>query len=148
MSSSQSNTYAGDVSPKDTFQALQSDAKATLVDVRTEAEWAYVGTPDLVALEKKPVLQEWQSYPAMAVDPAFVERLRATLQARGLAADAPVYFLCRSGVRSRAAAIAMTAAGWKHCYNVTDGFEGPRDSAGHRGAERGWKASGLPWAQT
>jgi rhodanese-related sulfurtransferase len=148
MSSSQTTTYAGDVSAKDTFQALQSDPQATLVDVRTEAEWTYVGTPDLGALEKKPVLQEWQSYPAMAVDPSFVDRLGAALKMRGLAQDAPIYFLCRSGVRSRAAAIAMTKAGWRQCYNVTDGFEGPRDSAGHRGAERGWKAIGLPWAQT
>jgi rhodanese-related sulfurtransferase len=148
MSSSQSTSYAGDVSAKDAFQALQTESHATLVDVRTEAEWAYVGVPDLGGLEKKPVLQEWQSYPAMAVDPAFIERLGATLKARGLAPDAPIYFLCRSGVRSRAAAIAMTAAGWTYCFNVTDGFEGPRDSAGHRGAERGWKAFGLPWAQT
>ena len=148
MSSAQSISYAGEVSAKDAFQALQSDPQAMLVDVRTEVEWAYVGTPDLITLEKKPILQEWQSYPAMAIDPAFVDRLAATLKARGLAPEAPIYFLCRSGVRSRAAATAMTAAGWRRCYNVTDGFEGPRDSAGHRGTERGWKASALPWAQT
>jgi rhodanese-related sulfurtransferase len=56
-------------------------------------------------------------------------------------------FLCRSGVRSRDAAIAMTAAGFKACYNVASGFEGDKDAAGHRGTVSGWKVDGLPWMQ-
>ncbi len=141
-------SYAGEKDVKGTFEALKTDSDATLVDVRTEVEWLYVGTPDLTALGKKPLLQEWQSYPAMAVEPDFAARLDGALKARGLGPDAPVYFLCRSGVRSRAAAIAMTAIGWSRCFNVTDGFEGPRDLAGRRGLHGGWKAAGLPWTQT
>ena len=147
MASANSTPYAGEIAVADVLIALGA-ANAALVDVRTEAEWLYVGTPDLAALGAKPVLQEWQSYPDMAVDPGFVDGLASVLRARGLSSDAPVYFLCRSGVRSRAAAIAMTAAGWSRCYNISEGFEGPRDIAGHRGVERGWKAAGLPWTQT
>jgi len=57
-------------------------------------------------------------------------------------------FLCRSGVRSRAAAIAMTAAGYSRAYNIAQGFEGDPDAERHRGNKNGWKASGLPWKQT
>ena len=59
-----------------------------------------------------------------------------------------IYFLCRSGVRSKHAAIAMTEAGWARCFNIASGFEGPPDPAGHRGTVDGWKAQGLPWTQT
>ena len=148
MTNSAIPAYAGEIGVADAYAALQATDKSALVDVRTEAEWLYVGTPDLSALEKKPILLEWQAYPDMAIVPAFVERLADLLHRRGLDQDAPIYFLCRSGVRSRAAAIAATQAGWKKCYNVTEGFEGPRDQAGHRGRERGWKAAGLPWSQT
>jgi len=148
MTDQEKPAYAGEIGVVDAFAALQATDKSALVDVRTEAEWLYVGTPDLSALEKKPILLEWQAYPDMAVDPAFVDRLTGQLHRRGLDQEAPIYFLCRSGVRSRAAAIAATAAGWKRCYNVTEGFEGPRDQSGHRGRERGWKAAGLPWSQT
>ena len=50
--------------------------------------------------------------------------------------------------RSLAAARLMGALGYERCFNVTDGFEGPPDGAGHRGTVAGWKASGLPWRQT
>ena len=148
MTNSLSPAYAGEISVADAYAALQATERSALVDVRTEPEWLYVGTPDLSALEKKPLLLEWQTYPDMAVDPTFIERLDEALRRRGLDMDAPIYFLCRSGVRSRAAAIAATQAGWKRCYNVTEGFEGPRDASGHRGRDRGWKAAGLPWSQT
>ena len=65
----------------------------------------------------------------------------------GVPKDAAVVFLCRSGGRSRSAAIAMTEAGWQRCYNLSDGFEGAHDGARHRGTAEGWKASGLPWVQ-
>jgi rhodanese-related sulfurtransferase len=61
--------------------------------------------------------------------------------------ERPVLFLCRSGVRSAAAAEAAARAGYAHAYNVTEGFEGPLDADGHRGVS-GWKAAGLPWRQS
>jgi len=135
--------YAGDVSPNSAWQMLERDADAVLVDVRTTAEWNYVGAPDLRGLGKQIVPVEWQVYPTMQVNAGFADALRAA----GIAGDRPVLFLCRSGVRSKAAAQAMTAAGMSRCYNIIDGFEGPPDQAGHRGAVAGWKAAGLPWQQ-
>ncbi|MGE0151950.1 MAG: rhodanese-like domain-containing protein [Reyranellaceae bacterium] len=139
----QGQGYAGDVSPLDAWRLLSENKDAVLVDVRTTAEWSYVGIPDLSPLGKQPVLLEWQVYPAMQVNADFV----ATLAKHGLDGERPILFLCRSGVRSKAAAQAMTRAGASRCYNVSDGFEGPIDQAGHRGTVAGWKQSGLPWLQ-
>jgi rhodanese-related sulfurtransferase len=148
MSIGSVGAYAGDVSPDEAWSLLSDGEPAALVDVRTRPEWAYVGTPDLSTIGRSPILAEWQTYPSMAVDPAFVETVVDALEAAGVGREAPVVFLCRSGVRSRAAAIAMTAAGWQRCLNVAGGFEGPVDPTGRRGAVAGWKACGLPWSQT
>jgi rhodanese-related sulfurtransferase len=135
-------TYAGDVAARDAFGALAADEDALLVDVRTTAEWNYVGLPDLSGLGKKVVCLEWQRFPDGSLNESFVQQLAASGARPGQA----VYFLCRSGVRSRAAAEAATAAGLGPAYNISDGFEGPLDREGHR-ALSGWKQDGLPWRQ-
>jgi rhodanese-related sulfurtransferase len=131
------------VAPRKVWEMLQTDATAQLVDVRTDVEWNFVGLTDLAAAGKQPVLIPWQVYPQMAVNPDFV----AQAQQAGLAPEQHIFFLCRTGVRSLAAANAMQAAGFAHVYNIADGFEGPPDGDGHRGQVAGWKASGLPWRQ-
>ena len=135
-------TYAGDVTPRQTYAALQDDPSALLVDVRTRAEWTYVGLPDLTGLGRQVLTVEWQSFPDGARNHGFLDRLVEA----GLTEGRPVYFLCRSGVRSAAAAELVTAQGLGPAYNVSDGFEGPHDEHGHR-AVAGWKADGLPWRQ-
>jgi rhodanese-related sulfurtransferase len=142
------NGYAGDVSAADAYSMLESDRSAVLVDVRTKAEWTYVGAPDLSGIGKETIFVEWQEFPTMKVAADFAPHLQEILRARGVPATAPVLFLCRSGVRSRAAAIAMTEAGRERCYNIAQGFEGPLDNKQKRGAVDGWKADGLPWAQS
>ena len=134
--------YAGDVSPAEAYVALQADADAVLVDVRTSAEWSYVGQPDLAQIGKPVIFLEWQHFPGGGLNGEFVEQLRAA----GVREGVPVYFLCRSGVRSAAAARAITGAGLGPAYNVSEGFEGPLGGDGHRDVA-GWKASGLPWRQ-
>lgn len=131
------------VSPEQCFAALLDDPAAELVDVRTDAEWQYVGLPDLREAGKQVVLISWQYFPSGNVNARFVEELRDA----GLAADAKLYFLCRSGVRSDAAAEAARAGGFRHCFNVAQGFEGQPDAMGHRGVVNGWQAAGLPWRQ-
>lgn len=142
-SGSSSQPYAGDLDAKRAWDILAADPKAALIDVRTKPEWEFVGVPQLDALGRQPVFVPWQIYPAMQVNPRFVEELAAA----GVDKNAPVLFICRSGARSRSAAIAATAAGYRACYNVSGGFEGPHDQTRHRGSVDGWKALGLPWAQ-
>lgn len=135
--------YAGDVSPDKAWQGLAAEGDAVLIDVRTRPEWQFVGVPDLSRLGKRLAAVSWQVYPAMERNPQFEADVGSVVPSP----DTAVYFLCRSGVRSRAAAIAMTAAGYARCYNVAGGFEGGHDEARHRGAREGWKATGLPWVQ-
>ncbi|MBC7634940.1 MAG: rhodanese-like domain-containing protein, partial [Acetobacteraceae bacterium] len=85
----------------------------------------------------------WQIFPAMAVNRDFVGQMAEA----GLTPSHKLYFLCRSGVRSLAAAAAAEAAGYSAVFNVLDGFEGPPDGGGHRGRVAGWKADGLAWRQ-
>jgi rhodanese-related sulfurtransferase len=134
--------YAGDVSPRDAYAAVAGAGNAVLVDVRTAAEWAYVGVPDLSAVERQVVFLEWQRYPSGETNADFVDELRRL----GLHQGTSLYFLCRSGVRSRSAAAAATAADLGPAYNVLGGFEGPHDPGGHR-VLSGWKNDGLPWKQ-
>jgi len=136
-----------DVSPKSTFDHLASEPSAVLVDVRTRAEWAFVGLPDLSALGKRVVTVEWQTFPDNGIDPAFSERLSAALGDLGAGPQTDVFFICRSGGRSRMAAELMTSSGFTRCHNVAEGFEGPLDANRHRGTAGGWKAAGLPWVQ-
>ena len=75
------------------------------------------------------------------------ERLAGELRALGVQFDDDLFFICRSGSRSLAAAKAMAAAGYRACHNVAGGFEGPLDDDSHRGSVGGWKAAGLPWIQ-
>ncbi|MGI9382377.1 MAG: rhodanese-like domain-containing protein, partial [Methyloligellaceae bacterium] len=118
-----------------------------LIDVRTRAEWAFVGITDLSALVKQPVQIEWQTFPDGQINPSFVDQLISDLVASGTGQDTNLYFICRSGGRSLAAARAMAEAGFRACHNVSGGFEGPPDENRHRGAVMGWKAAGLPWVQ-
>lgn len=148
MSFQQPAGYAADLSVEDAFAILSGDKKSVLVDVRTQPEWAFVGIPDLSALGKTPIFQEWQVYPSMQVAADFTSRLVASLAALGADPSTPVLFLCRSGGRSRSAAMALTEAGWSHCYNIADGFEGGLDETRKRGALGGWRARGLPWVQS
>ena len=147
MSLEDSDKQVDDVNVETAWQTLQSRPKSQLIDVRTRAEWAYVGIPDLGPLSKRPVLVEWQTFPDQTVDPRFVERLAGELKALGVKSDDDLFFICRSGGRSLAAAKAMAAMGYRACHNVSDGFEGPLDDERHRGTVGGWKAVGLPWLQ-
>jgi len=126
--------YAGDITPQQAFQWWQAGA-AVLVDVRTDAEREWVGfVPGAVALA-------WKQWPGMAMNPHFDKGLRAHVD------DAKkVLLLCRSGVRSIAAARRATELGLQ-AYNILEGFEGTPDDNAHRGTSGGWRHRGLPWRQ-
>ena len=148
MSASSTPEYAGDLSVQETWDLLARNPKAQLIDVRTLAEWSFVGLPDLASLGKHVHRIEWQSYPSMQPNPHFVADAIEKLGEVGADQETPVMFLCRTGARSRAAAMAMTRVGYQKAFNITSGFEGEIDPAGHRGAISGWKAAGLPWRQS
>ena len=127
--------YAGALLPAEAHELMQAGVK--LVDVRTKPELQYVGRiPGGLAVE-------WQTYPGSRENPEFLAELAAAVPK-----DQPVMFLCRSGIRSHGAAEAAMRAGWKETYNVLEGFEGDKNTEGHRNTVNGWRKAGLPWTQT
>lgn len=135
-------SYAGDITPQESWKLLSDNPDAVLVDVRTGAEWKWVGVPDLSGMGREVVFVDWNSSGGRP------ENFAADLIAAGLTpGEHPVIFLCRSGNRSIPAAQAATAAGIAPSYNMLEGFEGQLDEAGHRGVT-GWRAEGLPWKQS
>lgn len=135
-------SYAGDITPQESWKLLAENPESVLVDVRTAAEWNWVGVPDLSSLGRQVVFIEWNT--AGGPNQNFVADLIAAGVTPG---ERPVIFLCRSGNRSIPAAQAATAAGIAPAYNMLEGFEGQLDEHGHRGAA-GWRAEGLPWKQS
>ncbi|GAB2742869.1 rhodanese-like domain-containing protein [Melaminivora jejuensis] len=126
--------YAGDISPELAWRWAQ-EGRAVLVDVRTDAEREWVGSvPGALAVA-------WKQWPGMALNASFGEQLREAVPA-----GVPVLLLCRSGVRSVAAARCAAELGVQ-AYNILEGFEGERDARGQRGRRGGWRLRGLPWQQ-
>jgi rhodanese-related sulfurtransferase len=136
-------SYAGDITPEEAWQVLDQNPDAVLVDCRTEAEWRFVGVPDLRPLSREVVFIEWNRTDGTHND-GFVDDLKSAGVTPG---ERPVVFLCRSGNRSIGAAEAATDAGIGPSYNILYGFEGDLDEHRHRG-RTGWKAVGLPWVQS
>lgn len=139
--------YAGDVTCKQCYSSLQNNDKAQLIDVRTMAEWMFVGVPDLNGVNKQTHTIEWQKFPTMQVNTEFVSGAEEAVTKAGSDMESEIYCLCRSGVRSIAAAQALTDAGFSKVYNVLDGFEGNHNEEGKRGLRAGWKFNELPWVQ-
>lgn len=130
--------YAGAVTPQEAYALLQQSASVKLVDVRTNAERDWVGR--VVIPDVQHVAVQWNLYPGATPNPAFMQQLE---QVAGK--DNVLLFLCRSGVRSRHAAKLATEHGYANCFDVLEGFEGDKDTEGHRKTVSGWCKAGLPW---
>ena len=127
--------YAGALMPREAWLLVQQ-AGAKLIDVRTRAEWEWVGrVPGSIEIE-------WNIWPAQVRNAEFLVQLADLVEK-----DAIAMFICRSGVRSHHAAAAATQVGFAQCFNVLQGFEGDKDASGHRNSVGGWRLAGLPWGQ-
>ena len=138
--------YAGDVSCQEGWQALRDDPAAVLIDVRTRIEWQLIGKPDLASVNKESVYLEWVTMQGVNKD--FIPELEAMLKERQVSKDAPLYFMCQSGGRSKMAAMQLTKLGYTRCFNLYEGFEGELDEHQHRNSISGWKVADLPWTQS
>ncbi len=126
--------YVGTLTPTEAYELWQSAPGSRLVDVRTRAEWDWVGRiPGAVEIE-------WNTYPGNHHNPDFLAQLM-----RQVDPEALVMFICRSGVRSSHAASLACQSGYTATYNVLEGFEGDVDAHGQRGKIGGWRRAGLPW---
>ena len=131
-------SYEGALTPREAYELLQQSPGAKLVDVRTRAEWDWVGRiPGAIEIELL-------GYPGNRPNGNFVEELERSVP---MGKNDPVLFICRSGGRSHNAAMLADQAGYA-AYNVLEGFEGDKDASGHRNTKGGWRAAGLPWVQS
>lgn len=129
--------YAGALRPRIAYQILQELSEARVVDVRTQAEWDWVGrVPGAVQIE-------WNRWPGGVRNPEFAAALDAAVPDK----KTPLLFLCRSGVRSHGAATLAKELGYEYAFNILEGFEGDKDAEGHRNTVGGWRVAGLPWIQ-
>ena len=139
-----------ELAPSEVWDELNSDKTSVLIDVRTRAEWGYVGIPDLQGIGREVILAEWRMFPQMQVNPEFFNEVQTQLGGR---VPQNMYFLCRSGVRSLDAAkhvaeVLDSQGLAANCVNVINGFEGDLDENQQRGRVNGWKVLGLPWRQS
>ena len=129
--------YAGALTPAEAYELWRNAPGAKLVDVRTRAEWDYVGRiPGAAQIELL-------TYPGNRLNAEFMAELEDHADKA-----APVMFICRSGGRSHNAALLAQQAGYTAAFNVLEGFEGDRDAQGHRNSVGGWRVAGLPWTQS
>ena len=138
--------YAGDVTSASAWETLSADTNARLVDVRTEVEWKLIGQPDLSSIGKQAIYLQWVTMQGPNTE--FVAELDAALKEADTARDAPIFFICQSGGRSKIAAMQCTSLGYTRAYNIAEGFEGDLDEHQHRNSVSGWKVAGLPWRQS
>ncbi len=124
--------------PKQSWALLQENSAAVMIDVRTAIEHTFVGHPPAA------IHIAWKEFPGMQLNEQFVTQVEEKVIDKRV----PVLLLCRSGVRSVAAAKALEAAGYQTVINIVEGFEGALDDAKHRGNREGWRFHNLPWVQS
>lgn len=133
------------LTPKETWQMLESDHRAVLVDIRSSMEYLFVGHP-LGAVHIP-----WIDEPEWIVNPRFVADIRKLLLGGACSVDshgcASIILICRSGKRSKDAGRTLLDAGLTGVYHVSEGFEGDLDEHHHRGTLGGWRFHNLPWEQ-
>ena len=131
------------------WKLLEQNKNNVLIDVRTIAEFNFVGIADLKTINQESVLLPWRNYPDMAIDSEFNKKLIEILEDKipdHNNKEVKLLFMCRSGVRSLEAANSVSSLQYS-CYNIINGFEGAVDKDNHRGNINGWKALELPWRQ-
>ena len=125
------------------FNKLSEISNSYLIDIRTKPEWEFIGVPDLSSLNKKTIFISWQIYPEMKINSSFKNQVIES----NIKQDDKIFLICRSGLRSLNAAKFLISCGYNYCFNVSDGFEGYKNSLNQRSTINGWKCNNLPWKQ-
>lgn len=126
------------LTPQQSWELMQANPEAVMIDVRTKVEYSFVGHP------VNAVHVTWKEAPDWQINPDFVEQVKQVVGDT----SCRVLLLCRSGLRSLAAAEALQEAGFRHLVNIVEGFEGDLDVHKHRGNLGGWRNARLPWEQS
>ena len=142
-STNKKNSNVQQVTSIECFNKLSKISNSYLIDVRTKPEWEFIGVPDLFSLNKKTLFISWHKYPEMNINNNFEKQIILA----NIKINDNIFLICRSGGRSFNAAKHLASNGYIHCYNVSDGFEGDKNSLNQRSTINGWKYNNLPWKQ-
>ena len=136
-------SYKRNLLPKMAVERLQNNPQALFVDVRSKAEYKYVGYPE------NSILIPWIDDPDWQPNPeAFSEAVMQELDGRENLSDTEIILICRSGFRSNEALKCLENKGFTQVSHVASGFEGDLDENDHRGNLNGWRHDGMPWSQS
>jgi len=126
------------LTPRQSWDLIQQNPNAVLIDVRSKVEHGFVGHP--IGAIHIP----WKEAPDWQVNAQFLRDVVNRVSNK----NTPILLLCRSGQRSLDAAKALEDIGYQRLINIIDGFEGPLDAQNHRGNLGGWRFDNLPWVQS
>ena len=136
-------SYKRNLLPKMAVERLQNNPQALFVDVRSKAEYKYVGYPE------NSILIPWIDDPDWEPNPeAFSDLVMQELDGRENLSDTEIILICRSGFRSNEALKCLENKGFTQVSHVASGFEGDLDENDHRGNLNGWRHDGMPWSQS
>ena len=136
-------SYKRNLLPKMAIERLQNNPQALFVDVRSKAEYKYVGFPE------NSILIPWIDDPDWEPNPeAFSDAVMQELDGRENLSDTEIILICRSGFRSNEALKCLENKGFTQVSHVASGFEGDLDENDHRGNLNGWRHDGMPWSQS
>jgi len=136
-------SYKRNLLPKMAVERLQNNPQALFVDVRSKAEYKYVGYPE------NSILIPWIDDPDWEPNPeAFSGAVMQELDGRENLSDTEIILICRSGFRSNEALKCLENKGFTQVSHVASGFEGDLDENDHRGNLNGWRHDGMPWSQS
>ena len=136
-------SYKRNLLPKMAVERLQNNPQALFVDVRSKAEFKYVGYPE------NSILIPWIDDPDWEPNPeAFSGAVMQELDGRENLSDTEIILICRSGFRSNEALKCLENKGFTQVSHVASGFEGDLDENDHRGNLNGWRHDGMPWSQS
>jgi len=136
-------SYKRNLLPKIAVERLQNNPQALFVDVRSKAEYKYVGYPE------NSILIPWIDDPDWEPNPeVFSDLVMQELDGRENLSDTEIILICRSGFRSNEALKCLENKGFTQVSHVASGFEGDLDENDHRGNLNGWRHDGMPWSQS
>ena len=136
-------SYKRNLLPKMAIERLQNNPQALFVDVRSKAEYKYVGYPE------NSILIPWIDDPDWEPNPeAFSDLVMQELDGRENLLNTEIILICRSGFRSNEALKCLENKGFTQVSHVASGFEGDLDENDHRGNLNGWRHDGMPWSQS
>ena len=136
-------SYKRNLLPKMAVERLQNNPQALFVDVRSKAEYKYVGFPE------NSILIPWIDDPDWEPNPeVFSDLVMQELDGRENLLNTEIILICRSGFRSNEALKCLENKGFTQVSHVASGFEGDLDENDHRGNLNGWRHDGMPWSQS